>query len=113
MLLQQVDVLGYQPSSAAQRLRHSRAGAVGIELNAVGESPADIAHPFLVELSLAGVVAVLLDPEPVLQHVALGFADGQAAPQGRLRFGGNISKTAEFVGMERSALHRKIKSLGL
>ena len=29
------------------------------------------------------------------------------------RFGGNISKTAEFVGMERSALHRKIKSLGI
>lgn len=29
------------------------------------------------------------------------------------RFGGNISKTAEFVGMERSALHRKIKTLGL
>ncbi len=29
------------------------------------------------------------------------------------RFDGNISKTAEFVGMERSALHRKIKSLGI
>ena len=29
------------------------------------------------------------------------------------RFGGNINKTAEFVGMERSALHRKIKTLGL
>ncbi|MEM7290402.1 MAG: helix-turn-helix domain-containing protein, partial [Pseudomonadota bacterium] len=29
------------------------------------------------------------------------------------RFGGNISRTAEFVGMERSALHRKLKSLGL
>ncbi|MEX0628582.1 MAG: sigma-54 dependent transcriptional regulator [Cucumibacter sp.] len=29
------------------------------------------------------------------------------------RFGGNISKTAEFVGMERSALHRKLRSLGL
>jgi len=29
------------------------------------------------------------------------------------RFGGNISKTADFVGMERSALHRKLKSLGL
>ncbi len=27
------------------------------------------------------------------------------------RFGGNISRTAEFIGMERSALHRKIKSL--
>ena len=29
------------------------------------------------------------------------------------RFGGNISRTASFVGMERSALHRKIKLLGL
>ncbi len=29
------------------------------------------------------------------------------------RFGGNISRTAAFVGMERSALHRKIKLLGL
>ena len=29
------------------------------------------------------------------------------------RFGGNISKTAAFVGMERSALHRKLKSLGI
>lgn len=29
------------------------------------------------------------------------------------RFGGNISKTAQFVGMERSALHRKLKSLNI
>ena len=29
------------------------------------------------------------------------------------RFGGNISKTAKFIGMERSALHRKLKSLGI
>ncbi len=29
------------------------------------------------------------------------------------RFGGNISKTSDFVGMERSALHRKLKSLGV
>ncbi|WP_169545546.1 nitrogen assimilation response regulator NtrX [Sneathiella aquimaris] len=29
------------------------------------------------------------------------------------RFGGNISRTASFVGMERSALHRKLKSLGI
>jgi len=29
------------------------------------------------------------------------------------RFGGNISKTANFVGMERSALHRKLKSLNV
>lgn len=29
------------------------------------------------------------------------------------RFGGNISKTAEYIGMERSALHRKLKQLGI
>ena len=29
------------------------------------------------------------------------------------RYGGNISRTANFVGMERSALHRKLKALGL
>jgi len=29
------------------------------------------------------------------------------------RFGGNISRTATFIGMERSALHRKLKTLGV
>jgi two-component system nitrogen regulation response regulator NtrX len=29
------------------------------------------------------------------------------------RFSGNISRTAEFIGMERSALHRKLKALGI
>ena len=29
------------------------------------------------------------------------------------RFGGNISRTASFIGMERSALHRKLKSLNI
>ena len=29
------------------------------------------------------------------------------------RFSGNISRTANFVGMERSALHRKLRSLGI
>ena len=29
------------------------------------------------------------------------------------RFGGNISRTAEFVGMDRAALHRKLKALGI
>jgi two-component system nitrogen regulation response regulator NtrX len=29
------------------------------------------------------------------------------------RFGGNISRTANFIGMERSALHRKLRSLGI
>ncbi|MEX1107536.1 MAG: sigma-54 dependent transcriptional regulator [Dongiaceae bacterium] len=36
------------------------------------------------------------------------YLDAQVA-----RFGGNISKTATFIGMERSALHRKLRSLGI
>jgi len=36
------------------------------------------------------------------------YLDAQVA-----RFGGNISRTAAFIGMERSALHRKLRSLGL
>ena len=30
-----------------------------------------------------------------------------------MKFNGNISKTADFIGMERSALHRKLKGLGI
>ena len=29
------------------------------------------------------------------------------------RFGNNVSRTASFIGMERSALHRKLKALGI
>ena len=29
------------------------------------------------------------------------------------RHNGNVSKTADYIGMERSALHRKLKSLGI
>jgi two-component system nitrogen regulation response regulator NtrX len=29
------------------------------------------------------------------------------------RFNGNISRTADFIGMERTALHRKLKYLGI
>jgi two-component system nitrogen regulation response regulator NtrX len=30
-----------------------------------------------------------------------------------VRFNNNISRTANFIGMERSALHRKLKTLGI
>ena len=34
-------------------------------------------------------------------------------PNSGNRFSGNISRTASFIGMERSALHRKLKLLGM
>ncbi len=52
-VLGEVERLNYRPSSAAQTLRHQRAGAVGTEINAVTDTPSDIAHPFLVALTVA------------------------------------------------------------
>ena len=44
---------------------------------------------------------------------ARDFFETQYLQSQLLRFGGNISRTAGFVGMERSALHRKLKQLGI
>ena len=48
-----IDLLGYRPSAPSQQLRRQRSGAVGFELNALGSALNDVAHPFLVALSVA------------------------------------------------------------
>ena len=45
-----------------------------------------------VEFPLGGDGAVLLDPQAVLEHVALGLADRQAALERCLRFGGDVGR---------------------
>ncbi len=51
---EEIDRLGYRPSTAAQSLRQQRAGAVGIELNVLGRSGrSDVFDPFVVELTIA------------------------------------------------------------
>ena len=50
---QEVDRLGYRPNQAAQGMRSRRAGAVGIELNAVHRGASDVAQLFLTELTVA------------------------------------------------------------
>ncbi|MSO69648.1 MAG: sigma-54-dependent Fis family transcriptional regulator [Alphaproteobacteria bacterium] len=75
--------------------------------------------------------ADMLPPELTASAVPMARADGSSEIMGLSlrearevfernyltaqigRFGGNISRTAQFVGMERSALHRKLKSLGI
>ena len=64
----------------------------------------------------AGEPRALLQPADVMtlplrdarKHFEREYLGAQVA-----RFGGNISRTAQFVGMERSALHRKLRSLGI
>jgi two-component system, NtrC family, nitrogen regulation response regulator NtrX len=66
----------------------------------------------------AGAQALLtIDPTADIMGLALREArdlfETQYLQAQLLRFGGNISRTAQFVGMERSALHRKLKQLGV
>ncbi len=68
---------------------------------------------------VAGAAPMLssLDPSADLMALPLREArdlfETQYLQAQLLRFGGNISRTAQFVGMERSALHRKLKQLGV
>jgi two-component system, NtrC family, nitrogen regulation response regulator NtrX len=69
------------------------------------------------EIISKGPQLVSLDPGADLMALPLREARDQFETQylqaQLLRFGGNISRTAQFVGMERSALHRKLKQLGV
>ena len=88
------------------------------------DAPQDCAHLSLASPRL-GLAALRANPalppfwDPIFA-IAMRFATSEVPPFEREylltqinRFGGNISRTAAFVGMERSALHRKLKSLGV
>ena len=80
---------------------------------------------------VASIDVDLLPPELVDQQGSVGVASGTLTIMGSplrearesfereylkiqiRRFSGNISRTASFIGMERSALHRKLKALGI
>jgi two-component system nitrogen regulation response regulator NtrX len=69
------------------------------------------------ELSAHAPRALAIDPAADLMALPLREArdvfETQYLQAQLLRYGGNISRTASFVGMERSALHRKLKQLGI
>ncbi len=69
------------------------------------------------EISSAAPIALRADSE--LELMSLPLRDAREVFERQYleaqvnRFSGNISRTASFIGMERSALHRKLRSLGL
>ena len=90
------------------------------------------------QVTVAGAERVLAVPGPITaQHLPSDAKGGGASAAGSMqmismslrdarehfereylamqitRFGGNVSRTAAFIGMERSALHRKLKALGV
>ncbi len=85
-------------------------------------APGDASHPIKADMLPREVTALEsenLKWDPTSEIMGLPLRDAREIFEREYlntqinRFGGNISKTANFVGMERSALHRKLKSLNL
>jgi two-component system, NtrC family, nitrogen regulation response regulator NtrX len=81
--------------------------------------PGDLFHAEHLPTELAAHAPRALAIDPAADVMALPLREARDVFETQylqaqlLRFGGNISRTANFVGMERSALHRKLKQLGI
>ncbi|ARN79731.1 sigma-54-dependent transcriptional regulator [Methylocystis bryophila] len=95
-----------QLRNAVERLMILTAGEAGGEITAE-MLPADVGE--LVPATPAGVRGEKLMSLPLREAREVFEREYLVAQLNR--FSGNISRTAEFIGMERSALHRKMKSL--
>ena len=68
---------------------------------------------------IGDIAPVITHPEAAQEVMALPLREAREVFERQYleaqisRFGGNISRTAGFVGMERSALHRKLRTLGI
>jgi two-component system nitrogen regulation response regulator NtrX len=85
-------------------------------------APGTVAEPIRASMlppEVAGAAPMLASLDPAADFMALPLREArdlfetQYLQAQLLRFAGNISRTAQFVGMERSALHRKLKQLGV
>jgi len=95
-----------QLRNSVERLMIQTAGEPGAEITAE-MLPADVGE--LVPATPAGVRGEKLMSLPLREAREVFEREYLIAQLNR--FSGNISRTAEFIGMERSALHRKLKSL--
>jgi two-component system nitrogen regulation response regulator NtrX len=82
-------------------------------------TPQDAIRADMLPAEISQGAPALLSSDPSADLMALPLREArdlfetQYLQAQLLRFGGNISRTAGFVGMERSALHRKLKQLGV
>jgi len=69
------------------------------------------------EIALGAPAVLAIDPNADIMALPLREArdlfETHYLQAQLMRFGGNISRTAQFVGLDRSALHRKLKQLGV
>lgn len=85
-------------------------------------TPADSDRPIQVDMlppEIGAISPAILRQDSNVELLSLPLRDAREEFERQYlsaqvtRFGGNISRTASFVGMERSALHRKLKLLGV
>ena len=82
-------------------------------------TPSDAIRADMLPAEISQGAPALLSSDPSADLMALPLREArdlfetQYLQAQLMRFGGNISRTAQFVGMERSALHRKLKQLGV
>lgn len=78
-----------------------------------------VIHADMLPADLGATPPVALRPETTTEVMALPLREAREMFEREYllaqitRFGGNVSRTASFIGMERSALHRKLKALGV
>ena len=84
-----------------------------------GGTPADLVRADMLPPEIGAITPAVLRWEKSSEIMTLPLREAREVFEREYllaqvtRFGGNISKTATFVGMERSALHRKLKSLNV
>ncbi len=85
-------------------------------------APGGAADPIRADMlppEISGAAPVLFNADPSADVMALPLREARDVFETQylqaqlMRFGGNISRTSQFVRMERSALHRKLKQLGV
>ena len=85
-------------------------------------APGEVDEPVFASMlpaDIGEIAPVITRPEAAQEVMALPLREAREVFERQyleaqiLRFGGNISRTAGFVGMERSALHRKLRTLGI
>jgi two-component system nitrogen regulation response regulator NtrX len=89
-----------------------------ILIMAPGETDQPVSASML-PTDIGDIAPVIARPEAAQEVMALPLREAREVFERQYleaqisRFGGNISRTAGFVGMERSALHRKLRTLGI
>ena len=106
------DVVGFEPAALQTMLDHSWPGNVR-ELDHAVERAALMAAGSRVRPADLGLRAAGDGGAPPLEELSLEEVEGVLIRKALGRFGGNVSRAAEALGLSRSALYRRMEKYGL